>query len=101
MKEDIRSKLPNKFAIVFDGWTEGTTHYIGISACYSLLGAAVTGDDVVHHTLLLMRPLLITGEESGMTAHDHLLHLSQVLQSYGKSDDNVMICLVGDNCQAG
>ena len=29
MKESVKCKLPNKFAIVLDGWrTEGTAHYI-------------------------------------------------------------------------
>jgi hypothetical protein len=95
MKDDVKKKIPNRFAIIFDGWTEGTAHYIGVSASYSL-SSTKADDAVVCQTLLSMRPLL-TGEVNGMTAQDHLLHLSQVLHSYGKSDENV-ICLVGDNC---
>jgi hypothetical protein len=34
MKEDIQAKLPNQFTIIFDGWSKGTEHYIGISATY-------------------------------------------------------------------
>jgi len=105
MKESVKCKLPNKFAIVFDGWSEGTTHYIGVSASYvtsmtqhGMVATTSSGEEqqVVCHTLLSMRPLL-TGEVMGMTAQDHLHHLSLVLQSYGKTDDNVL-CLIGDNC---
>jgi hypothetical protein len=28
----IKKKLPDRFPIVFDGWSEGTVHYIGVSA---------------------------------------------------------------------
>jgi hypothetical protein len=34
MRESVKCKLPNKFAIVFDGWTKGTAHFIGVSASY-------------------------------------------------------------------
>ena len=36
VQQEIKLRLPDKFAIVFDGWTEGTTtdHYIGIWASY-------------------------------------------------------------------
>jgi hypothetical protein len=43
-----------------------------------------------------MRPLLVETIE-GMTADDHLEHLSIMLQVYGKTLDNV-VCLCGDNC---
>jgi hypothetical protein len=39
----------------------------------------------------------MTGEVTGMTAQYHLTHLSNVLQSFGKTEENV-VCLVGDNC---
>ena len=43
-----------------------------------------------------MRPLLVD-EVEGMTARDHLVHISQVMQSFGKTEDNIM-CMIGDNC---
>ena len=30
VQEDIRRRLPDKFVLIFDGWTEGTDHYIGV-----------------------------------------------------------------------
>jgi hypothetical protein len=92
MKESVKSKLPDKFALVFDGWTEGTEHFIGITASYVSKGV----DQVVTHTLLSMRPLL-ADDIVGMTASDHLHHLSKVLRQYGKTEVNI-VCLVGDNC---
>ncbi len=78
--------------LVFDGWTEGTEHFIGITASYMPKRA----DQVVTHTLLSMRPLL-ADEIKGMTACDHLHHLSKVMRQYGKTEANV-VYLVGDNC---
>ena len=43
-----------------------------------------------------MKPLLADGVK-GMTAQDHLTHISRILQLYGKQTLNA-ICLVGDNC---
>ncbi len=74
-------------AQVFDGWTKGTTHYIGVSASYigrahhrRTAAACANGEQqqVVCHTLLLLLPLLKDKIE-GMTALYHLHHLSQVL----------------------
>ena len=93
MIQSIAEKLPERIAIVFDGWTVGSVHYIGISASYS---SFVGGQETTNHTLLSMRPLLV-GDVNGMTARDHRQHISQVMQSFGKSEDNVM-CLIGDNC---
>ena len=97
MKEDIQAKLPSQFTIIFDGWSEGTEHYIGISATYCITTGNTEKGDEIKSTMLSMRPLM-TGEVTGMTAQDHLTHLSNVLQSpYGKAEENV-VCLVGDNC---
>ena len=94
MKERVTEFLPEKFVLVFDGWTEGTQHYIGVSAFYS--SVSKNGKDVAVLTLLSMRPLLADAIE-GMTADDHLEHLSIVLQGYGKTLNNI-VCLCGDNC---
>ena len=102
VKESFKRNLPDKFSIVFDGWSEGTIHYIGISALYvrHTNRQHCTADDheqqQVCNTVLSMRPLLC-GEIKGMTAVDHVHHLLLVLESYGKTDANVL-CLVGDNC---
>jgi hypothetical protein len=70
-----------------------SNHFAGDSYC---LSSAKADDSVICQTLLSMRPLFI-GKVNGMTAQDHVLHLWQVLHSYGKSDENV-VCLVDNNC---
>jgi hypothetical protein len=47
-------------------------------------------------TMLSMKPLLVDSIQ-GMRAQDHLDHVEKVLESYGKTFDNI-VCLVGDNC---
>ena len=56
----------------------------------------VEGVEVVTHTVLSMRPLL-KDDINGMTAQDHLHHLSMILGTYDKSDTNI-VCLINDNC---
>ena len=93
VKEALSRELPSKFAVVFDGWTEGTQHYIGVAAAYLTV---VDGKEVTKQTMLSMKPLLADGVH-GMRAVDHIEHLEKVLESYGKTMDNIL-CLVGDNC---
>jgi hypothetical protein len=93
LKETIQKELPSRFAVVFDGWTEGTHLYIGIAALHINV---VDGKETACQTMLSMQPLLADGIK-GMQAIDHIEHLLKVLQSYGKSCANI-VCLVGDNC---
>lgn len=94
VKKTIEAELPPKFCIVFDGWTEGTHHYIGVAAAYLRLGA--DGKETPVQTMLSMKPLLADGVK-GMRACDHLDHLAKVLESFGRTFENIL-CLVGDNC---
>jgi hypothetical protein len=86
VQASIKKKLPNKFSIVFDGWSEGTVHYIGVSAAYVML---IDSEEVIVHTLLSMRPLL-ADDINGMKASDHINHLLKMLSSYGKTDANIV-----------
>ena len=103
VQEKIKQMLPSKFVIMFDGWTEGSEHYIGLTASYISLPACddddkdtTAGHEVITQALLSMRPLLVD-EVEGMTAKDHLIHLSKVLGTYGKVKEDVL-CMIGDNC---
>jgi BED zinc finger len=96
VRENIKHHLPVKFALIFDGWTEGTDHYIGIWASYNKTVGCEDGKEHPVQTLLSIRPLLADGIE-GMTAQDHLSHINRILDGYGKNKTNV-VCLVGDNC---
>ena len=78
VKGYIKHRLPAKFALIFDGWTEGTDHYIGVWASYNVTDASHDGKEHPVTTLLSICPLLADGVE-GMTAKDHLCHLTHVL----------------------
>ena len=91
MKNTLQQELPSRFSIVFDGWSEGTQHYIDVAASYI---KKVDDTKVSVQTMLSMRPLLAVGVK-GMQAVDHIDHLTRVLESYGK---NNVVCLVGDSC---
>jgi hypothetical protein len=93
MQTSIKHKLPDKFSIVFDSWSEVSVHYIGVSASYITMMEKM---EVVSQTVLSMRPLLADNIK-GMTAQDHLHHLSKMLNTYGKTDASI-VCFVGDNC---
>jgi hypothetical protein len=67
VREEIKVRLPDRFVIVFDGWTEGTDHYVGISASYNIMTKETRTVNGIHHvdskettiqSLLSMRPLL-------------------------------------------
>ena len=60
VRETIKQKLPSKFVLMFDGWTEGTDHYIGLSASYNVL-CEESGKEIPCQSLLSMRPLLADG----------------------------------------
>jgi hypothetical protein len=53
MKEKVKAKLPSKFVVVFDGWTE---HFIAISASYTVIDSK-TGKEVPVQVMLSMQPL--------------------------------------------
>jgi hypothetical protein len=96
VRETIKSKLStSKFVVMFDGWTEGTEHYIGLNVSYNV-HCKESGKQVPMQSLLSMRPLLAE-EIVGMTATDHLRHISKVMSSYGRASEDIL-CFVGDNC---
>ncbi len=60
MKDKVKADLPSKFVVVFDGWSEGTEHYIAVSAAYARMDKT-TGKEVPVQVMLSMRPLLADG----------------------------------------
>jgi hypothetical protein len=94
VQQQVHFCLPNKSAIVFDGWAEGTDHYVGVWASYNTPVDSTNKDAYGRGSI---KPLLADGIE-GMTAHNHLTHIARVLQIFGKEASNV-ICLVRDNCK--
>ena len=86
VKDGIKRILPEKFGIIFDGWSDGLTHYVGIFACYSPGGKYT-------EVLLAIRPMI---NEEKLDAEEHIKLFNATLESYGKYPGNVCV-LIGDN----
>lgn len=89
VEKKIAALLPEKFAVVFDGWSGGDTHYVSIFATFP--SEHTMGYDSV---LLGCSPM---GDEDSLDATEHYRFVEEVLKIFGKSWDNVA-ALVGDNC---
>jgi hypothetical protein len=91
VENNIKKELPDKFALIFDGWSEHNTHYTAIFASYNILnGTKIQTKNV----LLSFSPYEDETDLSAEALKDHIL---SILQYYGKSMNNV-VCMVADNC---
>jgi hypothetical protein len=84
----IKKEIPDKFAIVFDGWSEDSTHFIGIFVSY------LTEEKLPKRHLLAFTPLL---DESDLSADSQSALIIDTLELYEKNASNI-VCLIGDNC---
>jgi len=82
VEEKVAASLPEQFGLIIDGWTEGTTHFFGLVACFE------NGP-----LLLSISPPV---DEEKYDAESQKLFVMDVLGLYSKSLDNVLF-LVGDN----
>eukprot|EP00171_Calliarthron_tuberculosum_P021943 IDg21943t1 len=74
LSEKISALLPDKFAIVFDGWSSGITHYVAVFATF------VTEDAKQYeHVLFAFSPM---GEEEFFDAQEHVDFVTFVLSVY-------------------
>ncbi|OWZ13847.1 hypothetical protein PHMEG_00012761, partial [Phytophthora megakarya] len=83
----IGETLPTRFAIMFDGWKNGTTHYAAIFAVF------MQGERCMEVLLGFSPPL----DEQTYTAEAHRDLVVSVLSVYGKTLNDV-VALIGDNC---
>ena len=84
----ISRELPNKFSLVFDGWSSYATHFISIFASYSC-----SSTKRYHRSLLALSPL---PNENSMNADEHIQFIEDILDVYGKIMQN-FCALGGDN----
>ena len=87
VEDEIRRRLPEKFGILFDGWTDSCIHYVAVFATYMC-------EDEYNETMLACAQLPC---EQNMTADNHEEFLSETLDVYEKKLEHVA-CLIGDNC---
>ena len=85
VKVEIKTKLPNRFVLVIDGWSKSSTHFVGVFASYSC-----ENNSGYESALLSFSPLLT---ETSFNARDHYDYLEWVLGLYNKTFENVVrIC---------
>ncbi|KAF1324370.1 hypothetical protein FI667_g9890, partial [Globisporangium splendens] len=82
---EITAAMGNAFGLMFDGWTCGSAHYVGIYAVFAHGG-------VRHQPLLSLSPM-----ESGQSADAHIEMIDNVLRLYEKQL-NMVLFIVVDNC---
>ena len=88
VEQKFSALIPNRLALIFDGWTNNSTHYIAIVASFPK-----TNEDGFATRLLSVSRM---GDESRLAADQHIDFSMYTLNSYGKSWTDV-ICLIGDN----
>lgn len=88
VEEKIKALLPSRFAIVFDGWSVGDTHFVAIYATFPK-----ANDSGFEEVLLGLSPM---ENEESQDANEHYDFVKFVLSVFGKTMDNV-VALIGDN----
>lgn len=83
----ITKMLPDKFALIFDGWSAGDHHFLAIFAIFNY-------KQEKKNFLLSISPLI---DETSLNALEHVTFVENVLNVYGKTLANVC-ALIGDNC---
>lgn len=90
VERSIASEMPDRFGLIFDGWTHSSEHYIAVYARYEVDGVPKT-------PLLCMAPLL-EDEEEDLSARGHMEFLATMLpRDFGKQLHQCCF-LVADNC---
>lgn len=68
--------LPSMFALVFDEWTRGKTHYLGMFASFPTSSALGYGVPLFKFFLM--------GDESSLDAAEHVSFMKYIIGVYGK-----------------
>ena len=79
-----------KFAVVFDGWSEDATHFIGL---FITCPATEPATEYLMY-LLSFSPLQ---DETNFNADNHSTFIRSTLDYYNL-DQQKLVCLIGDNC---
>lgn len=92
VEKEITDLLPSKFGLVFDGWSSGGTHHVGLFATFPVSNENC--DLKYNRVLLSFSPLL---DEQHLDANEHVEFVKFHLGVFKKSTGNV-VSLTGDNC---
>ena len=88
VEKKISHLLPKRMALIFDGWSTGSTHYLAVFASLS-----TENENGYSNRLLTLSPM---GNECSLSAQKHYDFLNHILGLYSNSWSNVD-CLIGDN----
>ena len=89
VERKIEGLLPDRLAIVFDGWAGGDTHFVSVFATFP-----ANNKQGYDRVFLACSPM---ENEECLDANEHYNFLVYVLGVFGKSIDAV-VAVVGDNC---
>lgn len=90
VEQKIQKLLPSKFAIIFDGWSVDTTHYVGVFASFP------SRNELGYEKVLLaLSPFF---DEDSQSADAYFEFTEFVLGVYGRNINNVT-AMIGDNCK--
>lgn len=85
----VKSMLPKKFGIVFDGWTHGSTHYVAFYAAHSnSFGHPESNCSSCSLTLLSLTPILDSWYDLSAEAHGE--KIKYVLSVYDRTLEDVL-----------
>ena len=84
-EKKISKQLPCKFALMFDGWSHMSTHYVAIFASFD------APDEKCKFALLTFSPLL---DESHLNAASHVQLIEASLALHGKEWSNVVALIL-------
>jgi hypothetical protein len=87
VEREIKLKMPEKIGIVFDGWTESGKHFVALFARY-------LEENEVQEVLLACSPL---EDETDLGAESHVKFINDTLSIYGKTVENNVLFICGDN----
>ena len=77
--------------LVIDGWTHGSTRFIGLFALYTY-----NNQNGYHTALLGFSPMM---NETFFTAADHIELIQYLLNVFNKSLTNVVVIIIGDDAE--
>ncbi|ETV75850.1 hypothetical protein H257_09825 [Aphanomyces astaci] len=89
VEKKISKEIPDRFGIIFDGWTHNSEHYLAVFASYEK-------DGVLVQPLLSLAPIIHEPDDDH-SAKTHYTAIKSVLAMFKKTITQCVF-LVGDNC---
>ena len=89
IERKLSKKIPDRFALVIDGWDSGEGHYVAIFATWP-----VDNKEGYDTAILAFSPL---SNEEKADADEHIDFINFTLDVFSKTISNV-VAIVGDNC---